>query len=627
MKLYMTESSGNAYKPRLLLEMLKVPYEKGDPRHQEQGAQAAAVSRDQSARPGAGARGRRAACSGIRPRASSTSRASTAARSGCRPIPPAMAEVTQWLALSNNELSLRPAMGARRRRTRSSRATSRNTRATATTASKVLEGRLKNNDWLALGRPTIADLACYPVRRGLARRRLQARGLSGGAGVDEARRGAAGLGEEAVTRCPNSNTPTPAARTGAPPRRPCAAQLEGAAGNLGFLYATDTIAGDLPEVLSMCRKATGVAHWVGTVGLGVCATGTRVSRRARDRGDGRRFRARRVQGVLGHRRRGRREAPRVEVRRLAGGVRDRARRPAERARQPSSSRSSRTRSRADFSLGGLTSSRQQNLQIADRVIEGGLSGVAFADCGDDRHAPHAGLQPDRPEARGDELPAQHHRDARRAARARRLPRRRRRDARRRHRAHRRPRLRRHRRYRAATPATTSCATSSASIPRTSSSRSARSCEPGATVMFCRRDAETAREDMTRMLDSIKQGLYAPPRGAVYYSCLGRGAGLFGPNSEELRMITLGARRFPARRLLLQRRDLAQPPLRLHRRADASSYEAALQELSATWLDVARARRSSPAAGSATRCSPSATGARCRACTHRWTAFAASGWCA
>ena len=27
---------------------------------------------------------------------------------------------------------------------------------------KVLEGRLKGNDWLAMGRPTIADLACYP---------------------------------------------------------------------------------------------------------------------------------------------------------------------------------------------------------------------------------------------------------------------------------------------------------------------------------------------------------------------------------------------------------------------------------------------------------------------------------
>jgi glutathione S-transferase len=27
---------------------------------------------------------------------------------------------------------------------------------------KVLEGRLKDHEWLALGRPTIADLACYP---------------------------------------------------------------------------------------------------------------------------------------------------------------------------------------------------------------------------------------------------------------------------------------------------------------------------------------------------------------------------------------------------------------------------------------------------------------------------------
>ena len=63
-------------------------------------------------------------------------------------------------------------------------------------------------------------------------------------------------------------------------------------------------------------------------------------------------------------------------------------------------------------------------------------------------------------------------------------------------------------------------------------------------MFCRRDAETAREDMTRMLDSIRQGLYAPPRGAVYYSCLGRGASLFGPNSEELKMIRSALGDFP-----------------------------------------------------------------------------------
>jgi small ligand-binding sensory domain FIST len=42
-----------------------------------------------------------------------------------------------------------------------------------------------------------------------------------------------------------------------------------------------------------------------------------------------------------------------------------------------------------------------------------------------------------------------------------------------------------------------------------------------------------------MLKSIQSGLYRPPRGAVYFSCLGRGASLFGENSEELRLIQDG----------------------------------------------------------------------------------------
>jgi glutathione S-transferase len=34
------------------------------------------------------------------------------------------------------------------------------------TALEVLEGHLRNHEWLALGRATIADIACYPyVRR------------------------------------------------------------------------------------------------------------------------------------------------------------------------------------------------------------------------------------------------------------------------------------------------------------------------------------------------------------------------------------------------------------------------------------------------------------------------------
>jgi small ligand-binding sensory domain FIST len=61
-------------------------------------------------------------------------------------------------------------------------------------------------------------------------------------------------------------------------------------------------------------------------------------------------------------------------------------------------------------------------------------------------------------------------------------------------------------------------------------------KPGRRVMFCRRDRGTASDDLDRMLTSIRSGLYREPKGAVYFSCLGRGASLFGENSEELRII-------------------------------------------------------------------------------------------
>lgn len=59
---------------------------------------------------------------------------------------------------------------------------------------------------------------------------------------------------------------------------------------------------------------------------------------------------------------------------------------------------------------------------------------------------------------------------------------------------------------------------------------------GQRLQFFRRDHESARTDMARMLDSIREGLFTPPRGALYYSCLGRGGALLGGESEELRMI-------------------------------------------------------------------------------------------
>ena len=57
------------------------------------------------------------------------------------------------------------------------------------------------------------------------------------------------------------------------------------------------------------------------------------------------------------------------------------------------------------------------------------------------------------------------------------------------------------------------------------------------MMFCRRDGNTAREDMQRMLQKIKSRIgKQQPKGALYFTCLGRGRSLFGPDSNELRMI-------------------------------------------------------------------------------------------
>ena len=43
--------------------------------------------------------------------------------------------------------------------------------------------------------------------------------------------------------------------------------------NLGFVYVTDTLDGDLPLIAEFLREATGVDHWVGTVGFGVMVGG------------------------------------------------------------------------------------------------------------------------------------------------------------------------------------------------------------------------------------------------------------------------------------------------------------------------------------------------------------------
>lgn len=161
MKLYMTRNSGNAYKVRLLLAMLEVPCE-----------QALVDTRD--------GENRREPFLKLNPRGQvpvledagrvywgSTACLIYVARKhgGERWLPTdaaGMAEVAQWLELAQNELhyGLQWARGVKTgiRKTGSYE----EYYAYGENGLAVLEGRLKGNPWLALGRPTVGDVACYP---------------------------------------------------------------------------------------------------------------------------------------------------------------------------------------------------------------------------------------------------------------------------------------------------------------------------------------------------------------------------------------------------------------------------------------------------------------------------------
>ncbi|WP_198246889.1 FIST signal transduction protein [methane-oxidizing endosymbiont of Gigantopelta aegis] len=64
---------------------------------------------------------------------------------------------------------------------------------------------------------------------------------------------------------------------------------------------------------------------------------------------------------------------------------------------------------------------------------------------------------------------------------------------------------------------------------------------GHEMIFCERNEQTAIDDMQDMLDKIASRLKQKPKGGIYVSCLGRGREQFGKDSEEIKMIhdTLG----------------------------------------------------------------------------------------
>jgi len=312
----------------------------------------------------------------------------------------------------------------------------------------------------------------------------------------------------------------------------CGPALRGA--TLGFVYATDAFAEEYAEIVEFLRRRTGIAHWVGTIGLGICASGREYLDEpalalmccsySED--------AFRVFSGL--------KSPRDVARgglKWDGAAASFAVVHADPATSSLTSlvRELAGRTESGFIVGGLTSSRTRAVQYADGLTEGGVSGVAFSDQVAVATRLTQGCSPVGPEhvvtdARHNILISL---DGRPALDV----------------------LREDIGRELAANLSLVAGRIFAGLPVEGSDTGdyvvrnlvgldsahklvaiGENVKPGRRVMFCRRDRGTASDDLDRMLTSIRSGLYREPKGAVYFSCLGRGASLFGENSEELRII-------------------------------------------------------------------------------------------
>jgi small ligand-binding sensory domain FIST len=314
--------------------------------------------------------------------------------------------------------------------------------------------------------------------------------------------------------------------------------------NLGFLYATEALANDLGSILAFLRERTRVQHWVGSVGLGVCGAGHEY------------FQAPAVSAlvacwpegafrVFGPQTSGGRALAAAEAEWFAkthpvfgvvhGDPRD------GRVVQTLAALSAET---GLFLVGGLAaSSGAAPRQIAERVVEGGISGVVLSPGIAVATGLTQGCSPIGPvhrvtDAREnivmaiDDRPALEvfkqdigellARDLRKVG-----------------------------------------GLIFAGIPVRGSDTGdyvvrnlmaidaerqwiaiAERLAPGDSIMFCRRDAASALEDLKRMLESLKRRAPTPPKAGLYFSCVARGPNLFAGDSEELRTIRDALGDFP-----------------------------------------------------------------------------------
>jgi small ligand-binding sensory domain FIST len=310
-----------------------------------------------------------------------------------------------------------------------------------------------------------------------------------------------------------------------------------AGATLGFLYVSDAFAGELDAILAFFRSATGVPHWTGSVGVGVCATGTEYL-----------------------------EAPAMAVMLGEFDAADFSMLPVLRSPQDIEAQSSdayfavvhgdpanariqelieglSTHVSSGFVVGGLSSSRGETAQISDGVVSGGLSGVLFSERVKLATRLTQGVSPLGPRHRittankniigsldhrpaldvmKEEIGEVLARDLRRAAG-----------------------------YIFVGLPVRGSDTGDYLVrnilgvdPQNDLVAISETIEPGDEVLFCRRDQQSAEDDLLRMLAAIGTQLNAPIRGGVYYSCLGRGEHMFGAPNRELGLIRDALGDFP-----------------------------------------------------------------------------------
>jgi small ligand-binding sensory domain FIST len=311
--------------------------------------------------------------------------------------------------------------------------------------------------------------------------------------------------------------------------------------NLGFLYVSDRLGSDATAILARVREATDVRDWVGTVGVGVLATGVEYMDEpavalmigAMPDGEFKVFSGKSRAPQLGARTASGAEAAHFAIVHGDPNTDD----------MPELIEDMSTKVASGYLVGGLASARAGAVHFANDVLEGGLSGVVLSS-----HVevttrltqgcvpltpPHVVTEGERNiiatldgrpalDVLREDIGVPLGRDLHRAAQV----------------------------IHAGLPVKGS--DTGDYLVRNLVGFDAKNrlvaigayVEKGMPIMFCKRDERSAREDLHRMLDSISADLEGPPKGGLYYACLGRGENMFGKRSAELELIAKRLGDFP-----------------------------------------------------------------------------------